>query len=65
MKLPSNAVETARALKSKEDTVELINKALLNADELELENWDYVLRDNTKRKAWAQSSRIKADDIAS
>lgn len=56
-KLPSNAVEEARALKMKEETIEMINKALTEADKLSLEKYDYVNRDNSWRKMWAQNRR--------
>ena len=56
-KLPSNAVEEARALKMRDDTVDLINKALMDADKLSLEKYDYVYRDTTWRKLWAQNNK--------
>lgn len=56
-KLPSNAVESARAQKLREDTMEMINKALINSDKLSLEKFDYVYKDNRWRKLWAQNRR--------
>lgn len=60
-KLPSNAVEAARALKMKEDTMSLINKALTHSDGLSLEKYDYVVKDSNWRKIWAQSRRHAKD----
>jgi len=36
----------------KEDTIELINKALTDADKLNLEKYDYIYRDNNWRKEY-------------
>lgn len=45
----------------KEETIELINKALVEADKLSLQKYDYIYKDSTWRKNWAKSRRESKD----
>lgn len=60
-KLPSNAVEAARANAMKEETIEKINLGLAHADKLRLDRYDYVSKDKNLRSIWTRNMRESKD----